>query len=130
MANKFALLCTPNKQTPAISFALAIKYLSNQCCEKWYALLIPLLQYQQYPSVLPIGSYIRLRDGSIHIVLSLSNEELVTKPLPTKQSIVVPSDKAGIQLTLAAQVMLKYWLWAQYCQCTLRLHLYWSFKTN
>ena len=105
MANKFALLCTPNKHTPAISFAHTIKYLSNQCCEKWYALLIPLLQY---PSVLPIGSYIRLRDGSIHIVLSLSNEGLVTKPLPTRQSIVVPSDKAGIQLTLADQVMQNY----------------------
>jgi hypothetical protein len=105
MANKLALLCTPNKRTPAISFAHAIKYLSIQCCPKWYALLIPLLQY---PSVLPIGSYIRLRDGSIHIVLSLSNEGLVTKPLPTKQSVVVQSDKTGIQLTLTEQVMQNY----------------------
>lgn len=102
MANKFALLCTPNKHKQPISFALAIKHLSVKCCPKWYALLIPLLEY---PSATPLGSFIRLRDGSIHVVLSLNNTGLITKPLPTKQSVVVQPDKADIQLTPTDQVI-------------------------
>ena len=102
MANKLALLCTPNKHKPTQSFANAIKYLSLTCCSKWYTLLIPLIQY---PSISTLGSYIRLRDGSIHIVLSLSIAGLVTKPLPTKQSVV---GQADIQLTPAAQVTQSY----------------------
>jgi hypothetical protein len=105
MANKLALLCIPNKRKHAISFAHAIKYLSIKCCAKWYAMLIPLLEY---PCVLPIGSYIRLQDGSIHIVLSQSIEGLITKHLPTKQSVVVESNKADIRLTLAEQVIQHY----------------------
>jgi hypothetical protein len=105
MANKLALLCIPNKRKHAISFANAIKYLSIKCCQKWYAMLIPLLEY---PCVLPIGSYIRLQDGSIHIVLSQSIEGLITKHLPTKQSVVVESNKADIRLTLAEQVIQHY----------------------
>jgi hypothetical protein len=105
MANKLALLCIPNKRKHAISFAHAIKYLSIKCCQKWYAMLIPLLEY---PCVLPIGSYIRLQDGSIHIVLSQSIEGLITKHLPTKQSVVVESNKADIRLTLAEQVIQHY----------------------
>jgi HD-like signal output (HDOD) protein len=98
MANRFALLCTPHqhKHKQPISFALAIKYLSLKCCPRWYDLLIPLLQY---PSLFPPGGYIRLRDGSIHIVLSLSIKGLVTKPLPTKPSIGGQLDKSDIQLT-------------------------------
>jgi hypothetical protein len=102
MANKLALLCTPNKHKPPISFALAIKHLSLKCCPKWYSLLIPLLQY---PSVSPPGSYIRLRDGAIHIVLSLNIKGLVTQPLPTKQSVVMRSDKADMQLIPAEQII-------------------------
>jgi hypothetical protein len=102
MANKFALLCTPHKQTKPISFANAIKHLSVKCCQKWYPLLMPLLEY---PSLSPSGSYVRLRDGSLHIVLSLSIEGLVTKPLPTKQSTGGQSDKADIQLIPAGQVI-------------------------
>jgi HD-like signal output (HDOD) protein len=105
MANKFALLCILNKRKQAISFANAIKHLSIKCCPKWYAMLIPLLEY---PSVLPVGSYIRLQDGSIHIILLQSIEGLVTKPLPNKESVVVQSDKADIQLTLAEQVIQHY----------------------
>jgi hypothetical protein len=105
MANKFALLCTPNKHRPAISFANVIKHLSLECCAKWYVLLIPLLQY---PNISPPGSYVRLRDGSIHIVLSLNIKGLVTKPLPIKQLVVAQSDKAGIQLTPAEQVIKNY----------------------
>jgi hypothetical protein len=105
MANKLALLCIPNKRKQAISFANAIKHLSIKCCPKWYTILIPLLEY---PSVLPIGSYVRLQDGSTHIVLSQRIEGLVTKPLPLKQSVVVQSSKAEIQLTLAEQVIQHY----------------------
>jgi hypothetical protein len=102
MANKLALLCIPNKRKPPISLAHAIKHLSLECCPKWYGLLTPLLVY---PSVLPLGSYVRLQDGSIHIVLALSHNGLVTKPLPTKQSAVVQPD---IQLTNAVQVIQSY----------------------
>jgi hypothetical protein len=105
MANRLALLCTPNKRQQALSFANAIKHLSIKCGQRWYALLTPLLQY---PSVLPIGSYIRLQDGSIHIVLSLRIEGLVTKPLPTKQAVVLPADQTNIQLTLTRQVIQNY----------------------
>jgi hypothetical protein len=102
MANKFAMLCTPQKHKQSISFANAIKQLSLQCCPKWYTLLIPLLQY---PSLSPPGSYIRLRDGSLHIVLSLSTKGLMTKILPTKQSTGAQSNKADIQLSPVGQVM-------------------------
>jgi len=105
MANKLALLCTPNKQKQPSSFAQAIKHLSFNCCSKWYALLNPLLEY---PSVSPLGSYVQLRDGSIQIVLSLTIKGLVTKPLPTKQAVVVQSAKAGIQLTTSEQVIKNY----------------------
>tara|TARA_R110002167_G_scaffold84746_4_gene230275 strand:- start:982 stop:2727 length:1746 start_codon:yes stop_codon:yes gene_type:complete len=105
MANKFALLGTPNTQKQAISFAHIIKRLSLECCPKWYELLTPLLQY---PSVSPLGSYIRLKDGSIHMVLSLSSKGLITKPIPSKQSVVVQSDKADIQLTTVEQVIHSY----------------------
>lgn len=105
MANKLALLCTPNKHGLPISFANAIKHLSVKCCPKWYALIAPLLRY---PSVSPIGSYIRLRDGSVHIVLSLSTEGLITQPLPTKKSTRVQSDKTEIQLTPKEQVVQSY----------------------
>jgi hypothetical protein len=105
MANRLTLLCTPKKHQQAISFANAIRHLSIKCGQRWYTLLIPLLQY---PSVFPIGSYIRLQDGSIHIVLSLRNEGLVTKPLPTKQAVVLPADQTNIQLTLTQQVIQNY----------------------
>jgi hypothetical protein len=105
MANKLALLCTPNKHKPPLSFANTIKHLSLTCCSKWYALLVPLLQY---PNVSPLGSYIRLQDGSIHIVLSLSHGGLVTQALPTKQSNLEQPDKAGIQLTPQEQVIQSY----------------------
>lgn len=102
MANKLVLLCIPNQQRQAISFAHALKHLSLQCCSKWNGLLIPLIQY---PSLSPPGSYIRLRDGSIHIVLSLSINGLVTKPLPSKQSVGMHSNKADIQLTPVEKVI-------------------------
>jgi hypothetical protein len=105
MANRLTLLCIPNKHQQAISFANAIKHLIIKCGQRWYTLLTPLLQY---PSVLPIGSYIRLQDSSIHIVLSLTNEGLVTKPLPTKQAVVLPADQTNIQLTLTQQVIQNY----------------------
>jgi HD-like signal output (HDOD) protein len=105
MANKLALLCIPNKRKQGISFANAIKHLSIKCCPKWYSMLIPLLEY---PSVLPVGSYIRLQDGSIHIVLSQRIEGLVTKRLPTKHSVGVQPDKLVIQLTTAEQVIQHY----------------------
>jgi HD-like signal output (HDOD) protein len=105
MANKFALFGTPNKQRQATSFAHIIKHLSLECCPKWYELLTPLLQY---PSVSPLGSYIRLRDGSIHIVLSLSSKGLITKPIPSKQSVLAHSDKTVIQLTSAEKVIHSY----------------------
>jgi HD-like signal output (HDOD) protein len=102
MANKLALLCIPNTLKHPISLAHAIKHLSLKCCSKWYELLTPLLKY---PSLLPVGSYVRLRDGSIHIVLSLRTDGLVTQPLPVKQSVEVKSDKMAIQLTLVEQVV-------------------------
>ena len=102
MANRFALLCTPNKLQPPLSFAKVIKHLSLRCCSKWYALLIPLIHY---PSVSPLGSYIRLRDGSVHIVLSLSVAGLITQPLSTKQSVLEQQHKTGFQLTATKQVI-------------------------
>jgi HD-like signal output (HDOD) protein len=105
MANKIALLCTPNKHKQPISFANAIKHLSLTCCSKWYRLLIPLLEY---PSISPPGSYIRLRNGAIHIVLSITIKGLVTKPVPTKRSIVEQPDKVKIQFTTADQVIQNY----------------------
>jgi hypothetical protein len=105
IANKLALLCTPNKHKQPISFALAIKDLSLKCCPKWYALIIPLLRY---PSVSPPGSYLRLRDGSIQIVLSISVNGLITKPLPSKQPVAAESDKLAIQLTHFEQVIQNY----------------------
>lgn len=105
LANQLALLCTPHKYKKSMSFALAIKHLSLKCCNKWHRLLIPLLEY---PSLTPVGSYVRLRDGSIQIVLSLSDKRLITKPLPTQQSVLKPSTKAGIQLIPAQQVLQLY----------------------
>jgi hypothetical protein len=105
MANQFALLCTPNKHKQPISFAHAIKLLSVKCCPKWYSLLIPLLQY---PSLTTPGSYVRLQDKSIHIVLSICNKGLITKPLQTKQSVEVKSDNADIQLTSTKKVIQNY----------------------
>jgi hypothetical protein len=105
LANKIALLCTPNNLKPPISFAHAIKHLSLICCSKWYSLLTPLLEY---PSASPLGSYVRLQDGSIHIVLSLSNKGLVTKALPTQHSVMGQSDTAKIQLTTSSQVIYSY----------------------
>lgn len=105
LANKLALLSTPNKHKPPLSFAKAIKHLSVSCCSRWYALLTPLIHY---PGMSPLGSYIRLRDGSVHIVLSLSIEGLITKPLPSKQKMLVQHDKAGIQLTPPEQVIQSY----------------------
>ena len=105
MANKLALFTTPNKNKPPISFAKAIKQLSLHSCSKWYALLVPLIQY---PGVSALGSYIQLRDGTVHIVLSLSIAGLITKPLPTKQSALVQQGKAGIQLTPIEQVIQNY----------------------
>lgn len=102
IANKLALLCTPNKHKQPMSFALAIKDLSLKCCPNWYALIVPLLRY---PSLSPPGTYLRLQDGSIQIVLSIGVNGLITKPLPTKQSASVQSDKAGIQLTPFEQVI-------------------------
>lgn len=102
IANKLALLCTPNKHNQPISFALAIKDLSLKCCPKGYALIVPLLRY---PSVSPPGSYLRLRDGSIQIVLSISVNGLVTKPLPSRQSVATESDKLAVQLTPFEQVI-------------------------
>jgi hypothetical protein len=121
MANKITLLCTPNKHKQPISFARAIKHLSLKCCQKWYALLIPVLQY---PSVMPPGSYIRLQDGSIHLVLALSNEGLITKPLPTKQSAGLQTDKAEIQLTPAEEVIQNYP--CQQLNSFTRLNLWWG----
>jgi hypothetical protein len=105
MANQFALLCTPNKHKQPISFAHAIKLLSVKCCPKWYSLLTPLLQY---PSLTPLGSYVRLRDKSIHIVLSICIKGLITKPLQTKQSAEVKSDNFDIQLTSAEHLIQNY----------------------
>jgi hypothetical protein len=105
MANKLALLCTPNKQKQPLSFANAIKHLTLTSCSKWYSLLTPLLDY---PSVSPLGSYIRLHDGSIHIVLALCNNGLVTKPLPIKKTASKQSDKVDIQYTNTAQIKQSY----------------------
>jgi hypothetical protein len=101
LANKIALICTPNKLKPCISFAFAIKQISSQCCSKWYALIIPLLRY---PSLTPPGSFLRLQDNSIHIVLSISANGLVTKPLPAKQSVGEQSDKLRPQHTITEKV--------------------------
>ncbi|WP_339722927.1 hypothetical protein [uncultured Paraglaciecola sp.] len=101
MANKFALLCTTNKQKQSISFANAIKHLSLICCHKWYVLLMPLVDY---PSVSPPGSYIRLRDNSVHMVLSLNNKGLVTKALSNKQTIGMQSSETDIQVITTDQV--------------------------
>jgi hypothetical protein len=105
MANKLALLCTPNKQQQPLSFANTIKQLSLICCSKWYTLLIPLLKY---PSVSPPGSYIRLRDNSIHVVLSLCIEGLITKPLPTKKSVNAETGETGVRLIPLEQIIQNY----------------------
>ena len=104
MANRLAILCTPNKHKHPVSFAHAIKHLTLKCCGKWYNLLIPLLQY---PSLSPPGSYNRMKDGTMHIVLSHNIKGLVTKPLPTKQSVAMQSDNL-VQLTSAEQVIQNY----------------------
>jgi hypothetical protein len=105
MANTLALLCTPNKHKRPISFAGVIKHLALTCCQKWYGLLTPLLDY---PSVFPLGSYIRLHDGSVHIVLAQSINGVVTKPLQTKKTAVEQTDKVGIQFTNADQIKQSY----------------------
>ncbi|MBU3003602.1 hypothetical protein [Paraglaciecola arctica] len=105
IANKLAILCTPKKYSKSVSFAQAVKHLSFICCQKWYALIVPLLEY---PSLTPVGSYIRVKDDSVHLVLSISIKGLITKPLASKATIELNSAKAGIQCTSTHQITKVY----------------------
>ncbi|WP_299074167.1 HDOD domain-containing protein [uncultured Paraglaciecola sp.] len=105
VANKLALLTITNKRQPTMSFAQAIKYLSLQCSAKWYYLLTPLLKY---PTLSPPGSYIRLRDDTVHMVLSVSSTGLVSTLLPNKQSGTSMATSINIQFTAFEQVKKSY----------------------
>ncbi|MEP3925711.1 MAG: HDOD domain-containing protein, partial [Gilvibacter sp.] len=95
----------PKPHEKLLSFPNAIKHLSFICCQKWYTLIVPLLAY---PCLIPVGSYVRLQDGSLHIVLSISIDGIVTKPLANKSTKELDSAKAGIQFTAIQQIAKVY----------------------
>ena len=105
IANKLAILCTPNKIKQPFNFANAFKRISIECCPRWYDLMIPLIEY---PSLIPPGSYIRLQNDSIHLVLGLVNKGLVTQILPTNKSKELATSLPKIQITLSKQIQQSY----------------------
>ena len=78
LANKLALLTTPNSHHKHSSFVHTIKYLTTQSPASWYALIAPLMSY---PSLIPPGSYIKQNNGDLNVVIAITNTTLVTKPL-------------------------------------------------
>lgn len=74
----FALLCTPRTNQKPVTFVKALKQLCLQSPNKWYQMLIPLLDY---PSLIPTGSFIKLQDQSLHIVLFVSRRSFVIAPV-------------------------------------------------
>lgn len=78
---RLALICTPNKRIKALKFAQAFKQLCLVCPAHWYQNLSPLLRY---PSLSPPGTVIKHHDGSILIILAISEHGLIVKPMMAK----------------------------------------------
>ncbi len=86
-AHQLALLCTPRKSGARQTFSAALKRLTVQAPEKFYALLSPLISY---PGLIPPGSYLKTQQGELLQVLAIHATGLVSlaskSKTPSEQS--------------------------------------------
>ncbi|MFT2091627.1 HDOD domain-containing protein [Paraglaciecola sp. 2405UD69-4] len=76
LANRIAILITPNTRFKHCTFASALKYLASSLPMSWYDTLTPLMFY---PGLLPPGSYIKRKNGDVCLVIALTDSSLVTR---------------------------------------------------
>jgi hypothetical protein len=71
-------LCTYRQTTEHIKFSRAVKQLCLQSPSHWYQVYTPLLEY---PRLVPIGSFIKLIDESVHLIVMVTEDGYVIAPI-------------------------------------------------
>ncbi|MDU0356097.1 hypothetical protein RS130_21350 [Paraglaciecola aquimarina] len=78
---KLTLLCTPNKKYKTPKYAFAFKQLCLLSPEHWSRCLTPLLPY---PSLTPPGTFVRVNNAELYLVLSISQLGVTVKRIGKK----------------------------------------------